>query len=184
MAFEFQFTRRVEFGETDMAGIMHFSNFFRYMEATETAFMRSLGLSVVLSRSGINICLPRVHAECDYATPLHFEDEVLVRLLVEKKGTRSLTYQFRFYTCVGSLRHQVAVGRLTLVCASRKLDGKLQSVPLPKVMSDQIQEAPAELLAGGEDRPGSPVISLAHNGHPRRSGTKRRRPLKPRGNST
>src|SRR5512136_137201 len=97
MPYEFQFTRRVEFSETDMAGIMHFSNFFRFMEAAETAFMRSLGLSVLLQKSGLNFCLPRVHAECDYAAPLQFEDEVLVRLLVERKGTRSLTYQFRFY---------------------------------------------------------------------------------------
>ena len=49
MPYEFQLSRRVEFSDTDMAGIMHFSNFFRFMEAAETAFLRSLGLSVVLS---------------------------------------------------------------------------------------------------------------------------------------
>src|SRR5579864_8854478 len=96
MAFEYQHTRRVEFSDTDMAGIMHFSNFFRFMEVTETAFMRSLGLSVVLSNCGLDVCLPRVHAECDYLLPLRFEDEVQIRLLVEKKGTRTVTYQFRF----------------------------------------------------------------------------------------
>src|SRR5579862_908704 len=96
MPCEFKHTRRVEFSDTDMAGIMHFSNFFRFMEAAETAFLRSLGLSVVLSRSGVDVCLPRVHAECDYSAPLHFEDEVLIHLLVEKKGERTLTYQFRF----------------------------------------------------------------------------------------
>ena len=89
MPYEFQLTRRVEFSDTDMAGIMHFSNFFRFMEVTETAFMRSLGLSVMLSNYGMDVCLPRVHAECDYQFPLRFEDEVLVHLLVEKKGTRT-----------------------------------------------------------------------------------------------
>ena len=39
-AFEIQ--RHVEFYETDMAGIVHFSNFFRYMETCEHAFVRSL----------------------------------------------------------------------------------------------------------------------------------------------
>ena len=43
MAYEFKQTRRVEFSDTDMAGIMHFSNFFHFMEATEAAFLRSLG---------------------------------------------------------------------------------------------------------------------------------------------
>ena len=37
------YKRRVEFAETDMAGQVHFSNFFRYMEAAEHAFFRSLG---------------------------------------------------------------------------------------------------------------------------------------------
>ena len=46
MAYEFKLTRHVDFAETDMAGIMHFSNFFRFMEATETAFFRSLSLSI------------------------------------------------------------------------------------------------------------------------------------------
>src|SRR5271166_1878220 len=96
MPCEFQFTRRVEFSDTDMAGIMHFSNFFLFMEATESAFMRSLGLSVMLSTCGLDVCLPRVHADCDYQLPLRFEDEVLVHLLVEKKGARTLAYQFRF----------------------------------------------------------------------------------------
>ena len=86
MSYEFQITRRVEFFETDLAGIMHFSNFFRFMEAAEYAFFRSLGFSVTRSHNGLALCLPRVHAECDYAAPLCFDDEVQVRLLVERKG--------------------------------------------------------------------------------------------------
>jgi len=47
MPYEFKLTRRVEFAETDMAGIMHYSNYFRFMETAEHAFFRSLGLSIV-----------------------------------------------------------------------------------------------------------------------------------------
>src|SRR5260370_22713770 len=101
MPYEFKVTRRVEFSETDMAGIMHFSNFFRFMETAEGAFFRSLGYSVALSRNGLAVGLPRVHAECDYEAPLRFEDEVLVHLLVERKGSRSLSYQFHFYRLNG-----------------------------------------------------------------------------------
>ena len=53
MAHEFTLTRRVEFSETDMAGIVHFSNFFRFMESAEHAFFRSLGFSVAGSRDGL-----------------------------------------------------------------------------------------------------------------------------------
>jgi len=152
MPYEFQLTRRVEFSDTDMAGIMHFSNFFRYMEATETAFLRSLGLSVVLSTCGLDVCLPRVHAVCDYQLPLRFEDEVRVHLLVEKKAMRTITYQFRFSKVNGPPASEVARGRLIAVCAARQADGSMKAVPLPKTLADQLQEAPAALLADGSAR--------------------------------
>jgi acyl-CoA thioester hydrolase len=149
MAYEFQVTRRVEFSDTDMEGIMHYSNFFRFMETAEHAFFRSLGYSVVLSRNGLMVCLPRVHAECDYSAPLRFEDEVRVHLLVEKKGTRSLTYQFRFHRLNPSPPQEVARGRLTVVCAKRQQDGSLKAVTLPAPIAQQIQEAPRDLLVDG-----------------------------------
>ena len=166
MSYEFEITRGVEFSETDLAGIMHFSNFFRFMEAAEHAFFRSLGFSVAQSRNGVEVCLPRVHAECDYAVPLTFEDEVRVRLLVERKGRRSLTYQFRFSRLNGSTTQEVARGRLTVVCAERQADGNLKAVPLPKTIADKIQEAPAHLLRDGFP-PKANAFAL-RNGH--RSG--------------
>lgn len=144
MAYEFQLTRRVEFSDTDMAGIMHFSNFFRFMEAAEHAFFRSLGFSVVLSGEGLH--LPRVHAECDYLAPLRFEDQVLIHLLVQKKGTRSLTYQFRFHR-LGETR-EAARGTLTVVCAKRLEGGTFRAARLPKVIREKIEEAPASMLNG------------------------------------
>ena len=128
---------------------MHFSNFFRFMETAEHAFFRSLGYSVVLSRNGLMLCLPRVHAECDYTAPLHFEDEVQIHLLVEKKTRRSLTYQFRFRRLDGATAEEVARGRLTVVCAERQADGALKAVAFPAAIADKIQEAPPGVLANG-----------------------------------
>ena len=48
----FTTTRRVDFGDTDMAGIMHFANFFRFMESAECDFWRSIGLSVAWQTGG------------------------------------------------------------------------------------------------------------------------------------
>jgi len=129
-----------------MAGIMHFSNFFRFMEAAETAFLRSLGFSVALSRGGLELCLPRVHVECDYLAPLRFEDEVLIHLLVEKKGTRSLTYQFRFYRLEGPSREEAARGRIVVAHVLRQTDGVLKAAPLPGALAERVGKAPSEML--------------------------------------
>ena len=171
MSYEFQITRRVEFFETDLAGIMHFSNFFRFMEAAEHAFFRSLGFSVTRSHNGLALCLPRVHAECDYAVPLRFDDEVIVRLLVERKSKRSLTYQFRFSRLNGPGPEEVARGRLTVVSVKRQANGTMKAVPLPKVIADKIQQAPVQMLGDG--------FLAEVNSFSFRNGSRRKRSMRP-----
>ena len=46
MSFEFRLKRRVQFYETDAAGIVHFSTYFRYMEEAEHALWRDAGMSI------------------------------------------------------------------------------------------------------------------------------------------
>ena len=74
MAVRFQVEKRIEFSETDMAGIVHFSNFFRMMELAEHAFIRSLGFSVHMQVEQGEIGWPRVKVTCDYRKPLRFEE--------------------------------------------------------------------------------------------------------------
>jgi acyl-CoA thioester hydrolase len=174
VSFEFKLRRQVEFSETDMAGIMHFSNFFRFMEAAEHAFFRSLGLSVVLSRCGFGLHLPRVHAECDYLAPVRFEDEILIHLLVEKKGTRSLAYRFRFYR--NNDPNEVARGRLVVVCAELGPNGVLKAAPIPNLVANKLREAPAHLLADSSvgSASSSPAVltQIPNNGGPAKPSRK------------
>ena len=145
MAYEFKIQRRVEFSETDMAGIVHYSNFFKYMETAEHAFYRSLGHSVVMKDADQPLGWPRVHAECDYFTPLRFEDLVEVHMLVKEKKNKAITYVFRFYKANGE-RAEVARGSLTAVCVTHTDEG-MKAVKIPKELADKIDVAPAELLA-------------------------------------
>jgi YbgC/YbaW family acyl-CoA thioester hydrolase len=147
MPYQHKVRRRVEFSETDMAGIMHFSNFFRFMETAEHAFMRSLGYSVVLRKFDPPLSLPRVQAHCDYLAPLRFEDEVEVHLLVARKTARTLSYQFRFYRRNGKSPVETARGYVTVVCAVRQPDGRFTAVPLPKEIARKISVAPAAHMA-------------------------------------
>jgi len=144
MPYEFKIQRRVEFSETDMAGIMHYSNFFKFMETAEHAFYRSIGLSVVMKDADPPLGWPRVHAECDYSAPLRFEDLVEVHMLVKEKKNKAMTYAFRFYK-LNDERTEVAGGALTVVCVMHE-NGEMKAVKIPKKLADQIQVAPAELL--------------------------------------
>lgn len=145
MPSEFKVTRRVEFSETDMAGIVHYSNFFRYMEAAEHGFFRSLGFSIVTAQVDPPVGWPRVHAECDYQQPLRFEDEVEIHLLVSEKRSKSLTYQFRFRKLNASPPVEVARGSLTVVCVTHNR-GQMRAATIPKAIADRIEIAPAPAL--------------------------------------
>lgn len=145
MAFEFKIVRRVEFSDTDMAGIVHYSNFFRYMEAAEHAFFRSLGFSIVSRQADPPVGWPRVHARCDFTQPLRFEDEIEVHLLVSEKRSKSLTYQFRFRKLNAHPPVEVARGSLTVVCVTHQ-QGKMAATRIPKVIADKLEVAPEKLL--------------------------------------
>ena len=145
MSFEFKITRRVEFFETDMAGIMHFSNYFRMMEAAEHAFFRSLGFSIHDTAEGATLGWPRVSVTCDFRAPLRFEDEVEIHLLVSDVRSRSIRYQFIFRKPADG--SEVARGTIAAVCVTLdKATGKLLPVAIPDRIRSKITEAPQELL--------------------------------------
>jgi YbgC/YbaW family acyl-CoA thioester hydrolase len=146
MAYQFKAVRRVEFSDTDMAGIMHYSNFFRFMETAEHGFFRSIGFSIVTDNVEPRVGWPRVHARCDFKSPLHFEDEVEIHLLVAEKKSKALTYNFRFKKLNGKTPVEVARGSVTVVCVRRDTRGKMVACTIPPQIARKIQVAPARLI--------------------------------------
>ncbi len=146
MAYEFKAIRRVEFSDTDMAGIMHYSNFFRFMETAEHGFFRSLGFSIMTREVDPPVGWPRVRAQCDFKAPLHFEDEVEIHLLVSEKKSKSLSYLFKFRKLNAAPPMEVARGALTVVCVRHQPDGTMAACTIPALIAGKIDVAPAKLL--------------------------------------
>ncbi|MCU0705741.1 MAG: acyl-CoA thioesterase [Fimbriiglobus sp.] len=131
----FTLTRRVEFSDTDMAGIMHFSNFFRFMEAAETAFLNARGLSVTWQADGVRYGFPRVNASCDYVRPVRFEDVLTIGVSVEKVGTKSVAYRFEF-THAGE---PIATGRMTAVYCKATPPHGIEALPIPAELRTKLE---------------------------------------------
>ena len=146
MAYEYKVVRRVEFSETDMAGIVHYSNFYRYMEVAEHSFFRSLGFSVITRQVDPPVGWPRVHASCDFLKPVYFEDEIEVHMLVAEKKPKSLTYQFRFTKVNVNPPIEVAHGKMTVVCVTRNAEGAMSATNIPDAIANKIAVAPAKVL--------------------------------------
>jgi len=122
---EYRLRRRVQWSETDAAGIVHFSWFFRYMEEAEHALWRDAGLSI--APRGSEYGFPRVATSFDFLRPLRFEDEFDVHIKVAAIGQKSIRY-----SCVLTRgTERLATGALTIVCVRRGPDGTMQSVAIP-----------------------------------------------------
>lgn len=148
MSYRHTISDRVQFADTDMAGIVHFSNFFRYMERVEHDFFRTLELSIREDPAKIPAeeCVgwPRVHASCDYRAPLFFEEVFTMELLIEEVRTKTVRYLIRFWKNDGSLS---AEGHLVAACVRRdKATGKMKAVEIPARIAAKLQAAPAEML--------------------------------------
>lgn len=127
MSAPFRTRRRVEFVDTDMAGIAHFSNFFRWMEAAEVDFLHSRGLSVKLTWKGESLGFPRVAASCDFARPVRFLDVVDIAVTVSRIGNKSITYAFEFTKD----SEPIAKGQVSAVCCRMHGGEKMESLEIP-----------------------------------------------------
>jgi acyl-CoA thioester hydrolase len=133
----FVYTRRVEFCETDAAGIAHFSSFMCYMEQAEHALLRSLGLSVVQPLDdGWHLSWPRVRAECDYRGAARFEEELSILVSVGRIGTKSVTYHFDFQR----QGNCIAVGSVVAVCCRVKHGHAMQPVAIPETLASRLRQ--------------------------------------------
>jgi YbgC/YbaW family acyl-CoA thioester hydrolase len=122
---EFHYHRRVQFPETDATGIVHFTNFFKYVEEAEHAMWRAAGLSIAPPDSPIG--WPRVAASFEFRQPLRFEDEFDVHLQIAEKTRKTLRYQ----AVLRKEGETIAVGSLTIICV-RKVPGEaLKAADMP-----------------------------------------------------
>lgn len=135
--------RRVSFVETDMAGVMHFSNYLRWMEEAEVAFWRKIAGGVLSKTDAGEMSWPRVMASCEYLAPVHFEDLVRVELCITGLGAKSVTFESVFYR--GEQR--IARGRVKAVCCLTA-PGEFRSVEIPDDLREKLSTYLVEAAAG------------------------------------
>ena len=123
--------RRVQFYETDVAGIVHFSWFFRYMEEAEHALWREAGLSIHPPESEFG--WPRVAASFDFQRALRFEDEFEVHLRIAEMTQKTIRYE-----CVVQKNDQpIAKGTMTIACVRKT--PRMHAVEIPAEIASRLR---------------------------------------------
>ena len=130
---EYTLRRRVQFYEADSAGIVHFSNYFRYMEEAEHALWREAGVNIAPRESDVGF--PRVAASFEYLRPLYFGDEFEARIRVAALGEKSIRY-----TCtLKKGEEKIGTGSVTIVCVGKREGGGMKARPIPREIADRFE---------------------------------------------
>ena len=137
---EYRLRRRVQFYETDPAGFVHFTWFYRYMEEAEHALWREAGLHIHTPDADIG--WPRVSASFEFHHPLRFEQEFDVWLRIVEISRRTIRYG-----CVLTMDGRtVATGSMVTACVSRGPNQPMRAIDIPAdiVSRFQVAEGPGE----------------------------------------
>jgi acyl-CoA thioester hydrolase len=88
-----QFPLRVYYEDTDLAGIVYYANYLKFIERARSEWVRGLGVDqVAMKADGIVFAVRRV--EADYIAPAHYDDELVVDTSVDKlTGARLVVRQ-------------------------------------------------------------------------------------------
>lgn len=91
----YTYTRRAHYHETDKMGIIHHSNYVKWMEEARIEFMDHVGMSMVrLESYGLSIPVSKISV--DYKKPVLFDDVVEIRLRVEKYSGVKIILSYEF----------------------------------------------------------------------------------------
>ncbi len=128
--------RQVTFSETDMAGIVHFANFYRWMEEAEHDYFRSIGLRIMRSRtmaptSGGHESPLRATSSRQPATRIGSRSE----LRSNESGFKSLNFEVEFWRDQTRLAH----GRLKTACCICRPDSTLEAIEIPALYRQRIE---------------------------------------------
>jgi acyl-CoA thioester hydrolase len=130
----FRYRRRVQFAETDLAGIAHFSAFFRFIEEAEHALWRAAGLSIgAAEKTG---GWPRVSVAFDFKRPLRFEEEFDVIVRIAEATRRSIRYGF----VITRDDDVIGTGSMTAVCTTKE-GGRMRATEIPADLVARLRAA-------------------------------------------
>jgi acyl-CoA thioester hydrolase len=131
--------RRVEFSDTDMAGVVHFSRYFTYMQCAEHDFFRKLGFSINHKYNGHHYGWPRGTVNAKFLRPLEFDDEIEIRVQLNKVKKRTLEFNFVIIKCVDE--SIAATGSFTTICVIHEADGSMHAAVIPPILLKTLQNS-------------------------------------------
>ena len=102
---------RVRYADTDQMGYMYYGNYAQFYEVGRVEMLRSLGMTYKsMEESGI--MMPVLDLRCKYLKPALYDEEITVKVIMEKMPSVRIHFRYEFYNEKQELIHE---GETTLV---------------------------------------------------------------------
>lgn len=129
--------RVVEFHETDAAGLVHFSNYFRYAESAEHALYRAIDYPMMNQHGASFYGWPRVRAQAKYSAPLASGDELRIELEIVEIKDKAIEWSFRIFRA----KDDILAGKGSFATMHVHIDGltrEMRSEAIPKELRNKL----------------------------------------------
>ena len=85
---------KVRFVETDMMGVVHHSNYFRWFEMGRVEYLRQVGVLLTdLMTDGI--VFPITQVDCQYKASAKFDDYVLIETILQEVSPVKMIFTYK-----------------------------------------------------------------------------------------
>ncbi len=124
----YTYYRKAQYHETDQMGIIHHSNYVKWMEEARIGYMEQIGFSYKKVEE-MGVISPVVEISVTYKKQVFFDDDIQIRVSIRKYNGISLEFNYEFFN---TTRNEICTVAYSRHCFLK--DGKLISVK--KELSD------------------------------------------------
>ena len=79
-----RFDVHVYYEDTDLAGIVYYANYLKFIERARTEYVRSLGVDQVRLKSEAGLVFAVRRIEAEYLSPARFDEDLVVETTLER----------------------------------------------------------------------------------------------------
>jgi acyl-CoA thioester hydrolase len=122
-----RFTIRVYYEDTDLAGVVYYANYLRFLERARTEWARENGVDQVRLREDQGIVFAVRRVEAEYLRPARFDDLLEVRTEVEgASGARLVLRQEVWRESQQLLAAKITLAAMDAAGRARRIPARLR----------------------------------------------------------
>ncbi len=137
-----EYSFKVRWGDTDAAGIVFYPNFYKWMDEATHEFLAAIGFSTTFLLTEHQTATPLLEANCQFKSPLFFEDEVILQSEVVEMKQKVFKISHKFF------KDEKLVAEGYGVRAWTSFKEKAKAYPIPDQVREKMMPGNAETVEG------------------------------------